>query len=225
MRHKRVGRKLGVVTKHRKAMFRNMATDLFRHDRIKTTDTRAKEIRRVAEKLITLAKKGTLSSRRQAAAFVKDKDVLKKLFGEIAEKFKDRPGGYTRIVKLGFRTGDNAPISLIELVDEQYKPKKKKSKKTPKASAKKTSKQTKSTKKESAEELGLLDDVVEAAASAEVVDEAVSNAAEADLVAEESSEVEVEETAQDLNAESEEPPVEVVAESTSADSESSEEEE
>ena len=103
MRHKRVGRKLGVVTKHRRAMFRNMATDLFRHESITTTDTRAKEIRRVAEKMITLAKKGTLQARRQAASFIKDKDVLKKLFDELAEKYKDRPGGYTRIIKMGYR--------------------------------------------------------------------------------------------------------------------------
>jgi len=111
MRHKRIGRKLGVVTKHRRAMFRNMATDLFRHESITTTDARAKEIRRVAEKMITLAKKGTLQARRQAAAFIKDKDVLKKLFSELAEKYKDRPGGYTRIIKMGYRKGDNAPLS------------------------------------------------------------------------------------------------------------------
>ena len=126
MRHKRIGRKLGVVTKHRRAMFRNMATDLFRHESITTTDTRAKEIRRVAEKMITLAKKGTLQARRQAASFIKDKEVLQKLFGEIAEKYKDRPGGYTRIIKMGYRRGDNAPLSLIEIVQEDYKPKKKK---------------------------------------------------------------------------------------------------
>ncbi|MGI9535240.1 MAG: 50S ribosomal protein L17, partial [Thermodesulfobacteriota bacterium] len=123
MRHKRVGRKLGVVTKHRRAMLRNLATELFRYDSIKTTDARAKETRRVAEKLITMAKKGTLQSRRQAATFIKNKDVLKKLFSEIVEKHKDRPGGYTRIIKLGYRKGDNAPISLIELVQEEYKPK------------------------------------------------------------------------------------------------------
>ena len=130
MRHKRLGRKLGVTTKHRKSMFRNMVTDLFRFDKIKTTDMKAKELRRIAEKMITLAKEGTLHKRRQAAAYIRDKSVLKKLFDEIAAKFKDRPGGYTRIIKLGFRKGDNTPISVIELVEEDYKPAKKKKAKT-----------------------------------------------------------------------------------------------
>lgn len=157
MRHKRIGRKLGVKTKHRRSMFRNMVTDLFRHERIKTTDTRAKELRRVAEKYITIAKKGTLQARRMAATFVRDKDVLKKLFDELASRFKERPGGYTRIVKLGVRAGDNAPISLIELIAEEYKPKKKrpsraKKKKEDSVASEPTAK---STKKESAEELGL----------------------------------------------------------------------
>ncbi len=159
MRHKRVGRKLGVTTKHRRAMFRNMVTDLFRHEKIKTTDTRAKELRRVAEKYITIAKKGTLSARRAAAAFVKDKEVIQKLFDELAARFKDRPGGYTRIVKLGVRTGDNAPISLIELIQEEYKPKKKRPKRAKKKKAETAAAEpeVKSTKKESAEELGLSD--------------------------------------------------------------------
>jgi large subunit ribosomal protein L17 len=172
MRHKRLGRKLGVKTKHRKSMFRNMVTDLFRFDRIKTTDMKAKDLRRIAEKIITLAKEGTLHKRRQAAAYIRDKSVLKKLFDEIAAKFKDRPGGYTRIIKLGFRKGDNTPISLIELVEEEYKPAKKKK---AKASAKKPkSKETqsegkpkaKSSKKESAEELGLTEEAKMAAEKA-----------------------------------------------------------
>ncbi len=169
MRHKRVGRKLGVVTKHRRAMFRNMATDLFRHESITTTDTRAKEIRRVAEKMITLAKKGTLQARRQAAAFIKDKDVLKKLFSELAEKYKDRPGGYTRIIKMGYRKGDNAPLSLIEIVQEDFKPKKKKKAVT--KAAPKNTESKKSTKKESAEELGLIEDAAKAAVAADTVSE------------------------------------------------------
>jgi len=162
MRHKRIGRKLGVTTKHRKAMLRNMVTDLFRNNRLKTTDTRAKELRRVAEKIITLAKEGTLHKRRQAGAYIRDKEVLKKLFDEIAERFKDRPGGYTRITKLGFRRGDNTPVSIVELVEEEYKPKKtKKAKaapKKPKATAKDGSVKAKSSKKESAEELGLIEE-------------------------------------------------------------------
>lgn len=157
MRHKRIGRKLGVTTKHRKAMFRNMVTDLFRFDKIKTTDTRAKELRRIAEKLITLAKDGSLHKRRQAAAYIRDNEVLKKLFDVIAPKFKDRPGGYTRIIKLGFRRGDNSPISVIELVEEEFKPaKKKKAKAAPKKQE--TTAKAKSGKKESAEELGLIEE-------------------------------------------------------------------
>ncbi len=165
MRHKRVGRKLGVTTKHRKAMFRNMVTDLFRFDRIKTTDMKAKELRRIAEKLITLAKEGSLHKRRQAAAYIRDNDVLKKLFDVIAAKFKERPGGYTRIIKLGFRKGDNTPVSIIELVEEDYKPAKKKKtksapKKQPKASdtAAQEKPKARSSKKESAEELGLIEE-------------------------------------------------------------------
>ena len=171
MRHKRTGRKLGVVTKHRRAMFRNMATDLFRHESITTTDARAKEIRRVAEKMITLAKKGTLQARRQAAAFIKDKDVLKKLFSELAEKYKDRPGGYTRIIKMGYRRGDNAALSMIEIVQEDYKPKKKKKKKTTPKAKQATETTKKSTKKESAEDLGLIEDGAKVAAATEAVTE------------------------------------------------------
>ena len=159
MRHKRLGRRLGVVTKHRKAMLRNMVTDFLRHERIKTTDTRAKELRRFVEKVITLAKLGTLHARRQAAEIISDKSVLKRLFDEIAPKYKERPGGYTRIVKLGMRRGDNAPISVLELVEEEYKPKgRKKTKPTPekKVKAGESSPEVKSRKKEAAEELGLV---------------------------------------------------------------------
>jgi len=174
MRHKRVGRKLGVTTKHRKSMFRNMVTDLFRFDRIKTTDMKAKELRRIAEKMITLAKEGTLHKRRQAAAYIRDNDVLKKLFDVIAAKFKDRPGGYTRIIKLGFRKGDNTAVSLIELVEEEYKPaKKKKAKASPKKeqpnaaeTAAKGKPKARSSKKESAEELGLIEEGKAAAGAA-----------------------------------------------------------
>lgn len=160
MRHRRVGRKLGVVTKHRKALFRNMVTDFLRDGRVETTDTRAKELRRISEKIITLAKRGTLHARRQAASVIRDKEVLKKLFDEIASKYKERPGGYTRIVKLGSRRGDNAPISLLELVEEAFveSKRKKKSKATPKAPKPvKEKAKAKSQKKEAAEELGLIE--------------------------------------------------------------------
>lgn len=171
MRHKRIGRKLGVTTKHRKAMFRNMVTDLFRFDKIKTTDTRAKELRRIAEKLITLAKDGSLHKRRQAAAYVRDNEVLKKLFDEIGPKFKDRPGGYTRITKLGFRRGDSSPVSIIELVEEEFKPKKKKAKTAPKKKEARGAEpeaavRARSGKKESAEDLGLIEEEKAAEASA-----------------------------------------------------------
>jgi large subunit ribosomal protein L17 len=156
-------------------MFRNMVTDLFRFDRIKTTDMKAKELRRIAEKMITLAKEGTLHKRRQAAAYIRDNDVLKKLFDVIAAKFKDRPGGYTRIIKLGFRKGDNTAVSLIELVEEDYKPaKKKKAKASPKKeqpnaadTSAKGKPKARSSKKESAEELGLIEEG-KAAAEADV---------------------------------------------------------
>jgi len=154
MRHRKSGRKLGVTTKHRKAMFRNMATDLLRNGRINTTDTRAKEIRRVVEKLVTLGKNGSLHARRKALAYVRDRAVVEKLFSELAQRYMERPGGYTRIVKLGYRRGDNAPISLIELVTEEYKAKRKKRKAKPEAQTESTSK--KSSKKKSAEELGLV---------------------------------------------------------------------
>lgn len=159
MSHRRVGRKLGVVTKHRISMFRNMVTDLLRHESIKTTDTRAKELKRLAEKMITLAKKGTLHSRRQAAAFIRDRVVIKKLFDEIAQKYKDRPGGYTRIIKFGFRKGDNAPVSIIELVEEEVKSKGKKKTKKSKLTQPlpATEAEVRSSKKEAAEELGLIE--------------------------------------------------------------------
>ena len=109
-------RKLGRPTAHRKAMLRNLVTDLLRDGRISTTDCRAKEARREAEKLITLAKRGDLHARRQALAFIFDESVVTKLFDEIAPKYEDRNGGYTRILKLGPRQGDNAEVVFLELV-------------------------------------------------------------------------------------------------------------
>ena len=109
-------RKLGVTTAHRKSMLRNLVTDLFRYGRIQTTDCRAKETRKEAEKLITLAKRGDLHARRQAMAYIKDEDVVAKLFDEIAPKYEERHGGYTRILKLGPRQGDVAEAVFLELV-------------------------------------------------------------------------------------------------------------
>jgi large subunit ribosomal protein L17 len=119
MRHNNAGRRLGRKTSHRIAMFRNMVTSLLNHERITTTDAKAKELRSVAEKIITLGKRGDLHSLRQASAYVRDKQVVTKLFTTIGPRYKDRSGGYTRIIKLGARPGDNAPVSIIELVEEQ----------------------------------------------------------------------------------------------------------
>ena len=109
-------RTLGVNSAHRRSMLRNLVTDLFKYGRIQTTDCRAKETRREAEKMITLAKRGDLHARRQALAYIKDEDVVTKLFEEIAPKYEERNGGYTRILKLGPRQGDVAEAVFLELV-------------------------------------------------------------------------------------------------------------
>lgn len=128
MRHNKAGRRLGRTTSHRVAMFRNMVTSLLSNERITTTDAKAKELRSIADKMVTLGKKGDLHAMRQAAAYIRDKKVVTKLFATIAPRYKDRNGGYTRIIKLGIRPGDNAPLSQIELVEEELvvKPAKKK---------------------------------------------------------------------------------------------------
>jgi large subunit ribosomal protein L17 len=117
MRHNKSGRKLNRNSSHRKAMFSNMANSLFDHEIIKTTLPKAKELRRVAEPLITLAKSDSVSNRRSAFSKLRDKEMVGKLFNELAPRYKDRPGGYTRILKCGFRSGDAAPMAYIELVD------------------------------------------------------------------------------------------------------------
>ncbi len=121
MRHKIDHRKLGRTTEHRIAMLRNQAVSLFKHDRVKTTLEKAKELRRFAEKLITLAKKDTLHSRRIAARDIHDADILKKLFATLGPLYATRPGGYTRIIKLGWRKGDGAQIAMLELVGREPK--------------------------------------------------------------------------------------------------------
>ncbi|OGU18440.1 MAG: 50S ribosomal protein L17 [Geobacteraceae bacterium GWC2_53_11] len=122
MRHNKSGRRLGRKTSHRVAMFRNMVTSLLEHGKITTTDAKAKEIRVVAERMITLGKRGDLHSMRLAASVIRDKSVVSNLFSTIAPRYKERLGGYTRIIKLGIRQGDAAPVSLIELVEEEIKP-------------------------------------------------------------------------------------------------------
>ncbi len=116
MRHRIAGRKLSRPTAHRMSMLRTAVTDLLRHETLQTTDAKAREIRRMAEKVITRGKTNTLHSRRLAAAVLRDKKVLSKLFDEIGTRYEDRPGGYTRIVKLGNRKGDAAPMAIIELM-------------------------------------------------------------------------------------------------------------
>ncbi|TKB08799.1 50S ribosomal protein L17 [Desulforhopalus sp. IMCC35007] len=116
MRHKYSGRRLGRNSSHRIAMFRNMVTSLLQHERIVTTTEKAKEARPIAEKMITLGKRGDLHARRQALSFIRSKDVVEKLFTEIKDKFDDRKGGYTRIIKTGVRKGDAAEMAILELV-------------------------------------------------------------------------------------------------------------
>ena len=124
MYHGKAGRKLGRTSSHREAMFRNMVTSIIKHESIRTTDTIAKELRKLADNMITLGKRGDLHARRQALAIVRDRQMVDKLFGELAGRFRDRASGYTRIVKVGYRFGDNAPVSIIEyLPDEKTKEK------------------------------------------------------------------------------------------------------
>lgn len=116
MRHRVSGRKLGRRSSHRRALFRNQVTDLLKYGKIVTTEAKAKEARSLAEKVITLGKQKNLHARRQALSFVYDKDVVDKLFAELAPRYAERPGGYTRVVKLGPRLGDGAPMAQLELV-------------------------------------------------------------------------------------------------------------
>lgn len=130
MRHRKSGLKLNRTSSHRNAMFRNMVTSLFKHDRIKTTDAKAKELRRWADNLVTLAKRGDLHARRQALAIIQERKVVDKLFNDAQDKYGSSNGGYTRITKIGLRSGDAASMSLIELIASEK----------PKAATKKDSK-------------------------------------------------------------------------------------
>ena len=156
MRHQKSGRKLHRTSAHREAMFRNMAASLFRHEQIRTTLPKAKELRRVAEPLITLSKGDSVANRRLAFSRLRDREVVGKLFNDLGIRFKDRPGGYLRILKSGYRNGDNAPMALVQLVDggaptaagipaEETKRKTSKPKSTPAVKAK-PKKQTKTVK-------------------------------------------------------------------------------
>jgi large subunit ribosomal protein L17 len=117
MRHRKAGRKLGRDASHRKALYANLTASLIEHGRIKTTVAKAKEVRPVAEEMITLGRRGDVPARRQALAFLRSQDVVHKLFSDVGPRFSDRPGGYSRIVKLGPRQGDAAEMAYLELVD------------------------------------------------------------------------------------------------------------
>ncbi len=214
MRHRKAGTKLNMSSSHRLAMFRNMVTSLLKHDQIRTTDVRAKELRRWADHIITLAKRGDLHARRQALAIVREKDVVHKLFEEAEKRFGKVSGGYTRITKLGRRPGDAAPVSIIELISAEEKSKKKKAKapkKTPaeeqivaeKAEAKEVPEATVASESEAVEETTEVE-AKEASVEAEQVGE---EAAEEDAVRAEAQEaVASEET--DASAEAEDTPEE-----------------
>lgn len=157
MRHNKTGRRLGRKPDHRQHMMRNMVTSFLEHEKITTTDTRAKELRKVVDKMITLGKRGDLHARRQALQVIRSRQVVGKLFEMIAPRYTERPGGYTRIIRLANRQGDNAPMAIIELVEEEFTPKTKKAAPAPAVVA------------EPAEEVP----AVEVAATEEVVEEAV----------------------------------------------------
>ena len=137
MRHKVAGRKLSRSTSHRRALYRNLVTDILDYGKITTTEAKAKEVRSLAEKMITLAKRGGLHARRQALAYIKEKEVAHRLFGELKDRFQERQGGYLRIVKLGVRKGDGAPVSVIQLLPSEEKKKPKRKKKTKQAGTRK----------------------------------------------------------------------------------------
>ena len=152
MRHRARSAKLGRTSSHRQAMYRNLVTSLLEHERVETTDVKAKQLRRIADRMITLGKRGTLHARRQALSVIRKREVTAKVFDDLAERFRERPGGYTRVLKVRRRVGDDAPLSIVELVEgaapapaEETKGKKKASKK--KASKKKAATQKASKKK------------------------------------------------------------------------------
>jgi large subunit ribosomal protein L17 len=193
MRHRKAGTKLNMSSSHRDAMFRNMVTSLLKHDQIRTTDVRAKELRRWADHIITLAKRGDLHARRQALAIVREKDVVHKLFEEAEKRFGKVSGGYTRITKLGRRPGDAAPVSIIELISAEDKPKKKKTKAPKKTPAENQSVTEKAETQEAPE-------AIEASESEAVEEKDEIEAQEASVDAEQAGEEAVEEDAASADA-------------------------
>ena len=212
MRHGKSGRKLNRSSSHRLAMFRNMVTSLLDHERIYTTHAKAKELRRWADWMITLGKRGDLHARRQALQVIRDKAVVHKLFTDLAQRYQARSGGYTRTVKVGFRVGDGAPLSLIELLTGETVKKKKKRKRKPRKAlevappaveeaveeeaVKKKKKKRKPAKKVKAEAPAVEEAVAEEAAEKEKKTRKPANKAEAEApAAEEDSEPESEKAA------------------------------
>jgi len=185
MRHNKTGRRLGRNTPHRKAMMRNMVTSLIQHERITTTDTRAKELRKIADKMITLGKRGDLHARRQALQVLQDKQVVAKLFERVAPRYSERPGGYTRIIKVANRPGDNAAMAIIELVEEEFTPKPKKVKPVAQKVAAPVVKEAAA--EEVAEEAAA-EEVAEEAAAEEVAEEAAAEEVAEEAAAEEVAE-------------------------------------
>ena len=148
MRHLKAGRKLNRTSSHRKALLRNLVTSLLEFEKIETTDAKAKELRKVADKMITWGKRGDLHARRQALVVINDKKIVQKLFNDIAPRFRERVGGYTRTVKSGRRRGDNAPLSIIELIPQkESKPTDRGAKEDTKAKSAKKASQEKPDKK------------------------------------------------------------------------------
>ena len=183
MRHRKAGVKLNRTTSHRQAMFKNMVTSLFKYDRIRTTDVKAKELRRWADHIITLAKRGDLHARRQVLAIVQEKGVAHKLFEEAGKRFGAISGGYTRIIKLGRRPGDAAPVSIIELVAAEEKVKaKKKGKATTKK--KETAIPAKPVKEAAEEKIAGSDATADEKAQAQVTEAQSEPVAEADAESE-----------------------------------------
>jgi len=195
MRHQKAGLKLNRTSSHRTAMFRNMVTSLFKHERIRTTDVKAKELRRWADNLITLAKRGDVHARRQALSIIREKDVVHKLFAEAAQRFGSVSGGYTRIVKLGRRPGDAAPISLIELIYSEEGEKKKIKKKDKVALKKKQITEKKEPEKKKSEEKKEIESKEKVTEAAEEEKDIVDK--EKDVTEEKKAEVKTESTAED----------------------------
>ena len=170
MRHRKATLKLNRTSSHRDAMFRNMVTSLFKHQRIRTTDVKAKELRRWADNLITLAKRNDIHARRQALSIIREKEVVHKLFAEASEKYGSRSGGYTRIIKLGRRPGDASPISMVELIISEVEKKKKTKKKAKSPAAKKKVEKKKGLKEDHKEEIKAPEEEIESSKVEEEVE-------------------------------------------------------